>query len=54
MYVVPDMPDNAAAAALALTVSAGGGATVDTTVLLPPEEIDRASEANVKYKPPGS
>src|SRR5205823_14511829 len=54
VYVVPDMPDNAAAAALALTVSAGGGATVDTTVLLPPEEIDRASEANVKYKPPGS
>jgi uncharacterized protein with GYD domain len=54
VYVVADMPDNAAAAALALTVSAGGGATVETTVLLTPEEIDRAAEAHVKYKPPGA
>src|SRR4051794_18691766 len=54
VYVVADMPDNTAAAALALTVSGGGGATVDTTVLIPVEEIDKAAEANVKYKPPGS
>jgi uncharacterized protein with GYD domain len=54
VYVVADMPDNAAAAALALTVSAGGGATVSTTVLLSPEEIDTAAGANVKYKPPGA
>ena len=54
VYVVADLPDNAAAAALALTVTAGGGATVDTTVLLTPDEIDQASGANVKYKPPGS
>lgn len=54
VYVVADMPDNAAAAALALTVSAGGGATVSTTVLLTPEEIDTAAGTNVKYKPPGA
>jgi|SRR5438874_1914999 len=54
VYVVADMPDNASAAALALTVSGGGGATVDTTVLLTPEEIDTATSKNVKYKPPGS
>ena len=54
VYVVADLPDNAAAAALALTVSAGGGATVSTTVLLSPEEIDTAAGANVKYKPPGA
>lgn len=54
VYCVADLPDNAAAAALALTVSAGGGATVSTSVLLTPEEIDQAVGTNVKYKPPGS
>ena len=54
VYVVADMPDNAAAAALALTVSGGGGATVDTTVLLTPDEIDAAVGKKVKYSPPGS
>jgi uncharacterized protein with GYD domain len=54
VYVVAELPDNAAAAALALAVSAGGGATVATTVLLSPEEIDKAADANVKYRPPGS
>ena len=54
VYVIADLPDNAAAAALALTVSAGGGATVDTTVLISPEEIDQAAGKDVKYKPPGS
>lgn len=54
VYVIADFPDNAAAAALALAVSAGGGATVTTTALLTPEEIDKAAEVNVKYRPPGS
>ena len=54
VYAVADLPDNAAAAALALTVSAGGGATVQTTVLLTPDEIDKAAGTNVKYRPPGS
>ena len=54
VYAIADLPDNAAAAALALAVSAGGGATVATTVLLTPEEVDTAADANVKYRPPGS
>ena len=53
-YVVAEFPDNAAAAALALTVAAGGGATVATTALLTPEEIDRAADVEVSYRPPGS
>src|SRR4051812_49829299 len=40
VFTVADLPSNAAAAALALTVSAGGGATVKTTVLLTTDEID--------------
>ena len=54
VFTVADLPDNAAAAALALAVSAGGGATVRTTVLLTPEEIDTATTQKVKYTPPGS
>ena len=40
-YVIADFPDNASAAALALTVSAGGGAVVNTTVLLVPMRSTR-------------
>lgn len=54
VFTVADLPDNAAAAALALAVSAGGGATVRTVVLLTPEEIDAATEKKVKYSPPGA
>jgi len=54
VFAVVDLPDNAAAAALALTVSAGGGATVRTTALLTPEEIDKAAGTGVKYRPPGA
>lgn len=53
VFCVADLPDNRAAAALALTVSAGGGATVNTIVLLEPEEIDGATSKAVKYTPPG-
>ena len=53
VFTVADLPDNAAAAALALAVSAGGGATVRTVVLLTPDEIDEATSKKVKYTPPG-
>ena len=50
---IVDVADNAAAAALALTVSASGGATANTVVLLTPEEIDTAAGKGVQYTPPG-
>jgi uncharacterized protein with GYD domain len=53
-YIIADFPDNAAAAAVALTVSASGGGSITTTVLLTPEEIDKAADHTVKYRPPGS
>ena len=53
VFTIADLPDNAAAAAVALNVSAGGGATVKTVVLLTPEEIDTATQQKVKYTPPG-
>lgn len=53
-YVIVDLPDNEAAAAVAITVNTGGGATVKTTVLLTPEEIDAAAKRSVDYRPPGA
>ena len=53
-HVVVDLPDNESAAAVALTVNASGGATVKTTVLLTPEEVDAAAKRSVDYKPPGA
>ncbi len=53
-YVIADLPDNEAAAALALTVNAAGGATVKTIALLTPEQVDEAANRSVDYRPPGS
>jgi uncharacterized protein with GYD domain len=52
-YTIVDLPDNEAAAALALTVSSSGVARVRTVVLLTPEQIDRASQLHPDYSPPG-
>jgi uncharacterized protein with GYD domain len=53
VYVIADMPDQASMAAAAIAVSAAGGATVKTTVLLAPEEIDAAGKKSPSYRPPG-
>jgi uncharacterized protein with GYD domain len=53
VFAIADLPDNAAAAALALNVTAGGGAAVRTVVLLGTDEIDAATDKAVKYTPPG-
>ena len=52
-YVIIDLPDNATAAALALTIAATGTVTMRTTVLLTPEEIDQAAKKSPSYRPPG-
>jgi uncharacterized protein with GYD domain len=52
-YVLVDLPDNVAAAALGLAVSSTGLASVKTVVLLTPAEIDEAAKRDVSYKAPG-
>jgi hypothetical protein len=39
---------------MATRVSVSGVASVSTTVLLAPEEIDAAAQVTVAYRPPGS
>jgi len=53
VFAVAQAPDNVSAAALSLAVNASGGAAVKTTVLLTPEEMDRAAKMVVKYRAPG-
>ena len=52
-YVIADLPDNETAAAVALAVNGSEGATVETVVLLTPEEVDAASKKDVDFAPAG-
>ncbi len=52
-YVIADIPDNVSGAAVALAINASGAVTVKTTVLLTPEEVDKASKKSVSYTAPG-
>ncbi len=52
-YLIVDLPDNVAAAAIGLAVAASGMVSSRTVVLLTPEEIDRAAKMPVAYRPPG-
>jgi uncharacterized protein with GYD domain len=53
VIVVVDLPDNAAAAAVSLGVTASGGAATTIRVLLTPEEIDAAAKRTIEYRAPG-
>ena len=53
-YVIVDLPDNEAAAAVALAVGSSGGAETRTIVLLTPEQVDEAARRSVSYRAPGS
>jgi uncharacterized protein with GYD domain len=53
VIIIVDVPDNVSAAAMAMTVGAAGGASVKTTVLLTPAEIDAAAKKTVPYRKPG-
>ncbi len=53
VFAVFDAPDNASVAAAALVIKASGAFNGKTTVLLTPEEVDRAAKRTVRYRPPG-
>jgi len=53
VYSIIEMPDNAAAAAASMAVSAAGVSRNTTVVLITPEEMDEVSKKNVQaYVPP--
>lgn len=53
LVAIADLPDAATAAAIAIATSASGLATVSTTPLLTPDDIDAAARIQVNYRGPG-
>lgn len=51
--VIGEAPDTATAAAISMAVGASGAASIETVVLLTPEEIDQAAKLSPSYRPPG-
>ena len=48
VITIVDLPDHASVAALSMTIGASGAASVKTTVLLTPEEIDQRLDARCR------
>jgi uncharacterized protein with GYD domain len=53
VVTIVDLPDNTAAATVALAVNASGAVALKTTVLLTPAEVDEAAKRSADYRPPG-
>jgi uncharacterized protein with GYD domain len=53
-FLVADVPDSHAAAALSLTVGASGAASVTTSELLSAADVDDVVSRRVTYRPPGA
>ena len=51
--LIADLPGNVEAAAGSLAASSAGGVSVRTTVLITPEEMDRAAHHPANYRAPG-
>jgi uncharacterized protein with GYD domain len=54
VVVICELADNETAAAFALETSASGRVSVATTVLVTPEEVDRAREKKSGWRAPGA
>lgn len=53
LLLIADLPDEKAAVAFSLFVSAAGALTVKSTVLIDPETVDGAVKKSVPYRAPG-
>jgi uncharacterized protein with GYD domain len=53
VILICDLPDNETAAGLAMEISSTGPVSVSTTVLLTPDEMDRAREHHSGFRAPG-
>jgi uncharacterized protein with GYD domain len=53
VVVISDVPDNVTAAALAIGIGSTGTVSVKTTVLLTPEEVDKATKKTLQFRAAG-
>lgn len=54
LFIIADLPDDAAATAVSLALGAAGALTVSVTVLVTAETVDEAIARSVPYRPPGA
>jgi uncharacterized protein with GYD domain len=53
VIVIADLPDNETAAGFALEIAASGRVSTSTSVIITPEEMDRASQKQSGWRAPG-
>jgi uncharacterized protein with GYD domain len=53
VYAICEMPNDEAAAAIALSINQSSTTSTRTAVLLTPEQIDEAAKLGPNYTPPG-
>jgi uncharacterized protein with GYD domain len=53
VFAIADVPDDEAAAAVAIAINSSGAVSTRTTKLLTVEQIDEALRRTVDYRPPG-
>jgi uncharacterized protein with GYD domain len=54
VYAIGEIPDTATAVAISLSINASGLVTVSLTVLVDPEDVDKAKGISVNYRSPGN
>jgi len=54
VFTIVEVPDDEAAAAVAIAINSSGAVSTRTTKLLTVEQVDEALRRSVKYQPPGS
>ncbi|MDE0062099.1 MAG: GYD domain-containing protein [Gammaproteobacteria bacterium] len=53
LFLVTELPDDEAATAVSLNISAAGALDVSVTVIVTPETVDAAAKKSVPYRAPG-
>jgi uncharacterized protein with GYD domain len=54
VYAIIEVPDIATVTAVSLNINASGMVSTSGTILIAPEEIDKATKISVSYRVPGS
>ena len=54
VYVIGEVPDAVTLAAVSLNINSTGLVSTADTILINPEEVDRATKISVSYRSPGS
>jgi len=53
-YVIVELPDLITAASMTMSINASGMVSITSTMLLDPEEVDKAAQMQFDYRAPGS